>query len=80
MSAMHHDSSADLNVVGSKLKTLFEVYIFLYSVWFKIFQQAFYSLRTLTFRKLVPIDCDVKVLYALLSYNSYNVSDTTIHM
>jgi len=73
MSAMHHDSSADLNVVGSKLKNIFEVYKILCSVWIKIFQQAFQSFFILTFRKLIPIQSDVKVLYVLISYNSHNV-------
>ena len=44
MCAMHHDSSTDLNVVGSKLKNILEVYTTLYSVWIKIFQQGLHKL------------------------------------
>lgn len=41
MSAIHHDSSADLNVVGSKLKNILEVHKILYSTQIKIFQEGF---------------------------------------
>jgi len=57
MSAMHHDSSADLNVVGSKLKNILEVY----KVWIKIFQQPFFCLYTHLY-KAYSLDSDISVL------------------
>lgn len=42
MSAMHHDSSADLNVVKTKLKEILEVHEILFFVPINVFQKDFF--------------------------------------
>jgi hypothetical protein len=48
MSAMHHDSSADLNVVKTKLKEILEVHEIYFFVPINVSKKAFFSVYIMT--------------------------------